>query len=416
MKSRLSVEASGKIASVLRPLSKAWGRSQALTRSIGFEDAIFLVSGCALGLTLRYALRGFQSADFEGSTSELYGLVKSGGVKLALSLPTSSVSPPYLYLLAISSGLFANLHNITAVKLVSVPFDFLCAFITARLIDLKYSSRSAAYVAFMLVLFSPTVVLNGSFWGQSDIIYTTGLIAGLYFILKGRETHAFVAFGLAFSFKPQAAFLAPVLLMLLLVKRASWKSVILIPLTWIVMMIPALMAGRNLIDLLKIYNGQAETDAMLTLNAPNLYQWLPNDLFKISYPAGVLWSVGVILFFVAVVYTYRDRLEMTPGLIIELSAISVLLTPYILPGIHERAFFAADILTIPFAFLYPSYLIVPVLVQLVSVLSYFPFLFGYEVIPMRTLAILELVPLLLLTYHLTSRLKHRQSSAPRMEE
>jgi Gpi18-like mannosyltransferase len=70
--------------------------------------------------------------------------------------------------------------------------------------------------AALAVLFTPTVILNSSFWGQADAIHTTFLLACLYFLVTRREIPAFIAFGVAVAFKLQAIFLAPLLLILLL--------------------------------------------------------------------------------------------------------------------------------------------------------------------------------------------------------
>jgi Gpi18-like mannosyltransferase len=104
-----------------------------------------------------------------------------------------------------------------------------------------------------VVLFAPTVVLNGSFWGETDMLYTSCLVACLYFLLAKKNTPGLIAFGLAFSFKLQAMFLAPFLLILLLKRAVSWKHLLLVPGVYLVTIIPAWLVGRPLPELLQVY-------------------------------------------------------------------------------------------------------------------------------------------------------------------
>jgi Gpi18-like mannosyltransferase len=175
------------------------------------------------------------------------------------------------------------------------------------------------------------------------------------------------------------------------------------------MMIPAWVAGRPIGDLMTIYITQGTADELLSLNAPNLYTWLPNAQFDMLSQAGIIWAAALVLLFAFVVY--RSRLKLPAGMIVELATISVLVTPYVLPKMHDRYFFSADVFTILFSFMYPRYLIVPVLVQSVSVFTYLPFLFGYGIIPYRTLAMIELVPIVILLYHFVVRLSSKEGTA-----
>jgi Gpi18-like mannosyltransferase len=61
--------------------------------------------------------------------------------------------------------------------------------------------------------------------------------------------------------------------------------------------------------------------------------------------------------------------------------------PYVLPAMHERYFFTADVLAIIFAFHVPRYSYLAVLIGTVSLLAYQPFLFKREIIAMPWLAL-----------------------------
>jgi hypothetical protein len=68
---------------------------------------------------------------------------------------------------------------------------------------------------------------------------------------------------------------------------------------------------------------------------------------------------------------------------------------------HERYFFPGDVLSIVFAFYYPKYFYVPVMIGLTSFFSYHPFLFGQKTFPFPLLALAELFVLVVVVRHMT---------------
>jgi Gpi18-like mannosyltransferase len=96
-------------------------------------------------------------------------------------------------------------------------------------------------------------VINSAAWGQSDAIYTAFCIGSLYFLLKVRPAWACVLFGLAISFKLQAIFFLPVLLIVLLRRKFAMKYLLLIPAVFLLMLAPAFIAGRDAWSLPTIY-------------------------------------------------------------------------------------------------------------------------------------------------------------------
>jgi len=314
----------------------------------------------------------------------------------ALKYSFTNNTPLYEYLLVAAN--YAGLSPIHAIKLIPITFDFINAFFVYKIVRLRYPAGSVSLYGFLVALFAPTVVLNGSFWGETDMLYTSCLVACLYFLLAKRETAGMLAFGLAVSFKLQAMFLAPFLLILLLKRSVSWKRFLLVPAVYLVTLIPAWLMGRPLPELLQVYLGQTGKYKALSMNAATLYQWLPNDLYDILYPAGVLWCAVVVFFFVSLVY--KSRMRLINERLIELATLSVLLVPCFLPKMHDRFFFPADVISILLGFYFPQRFYVPVVISAVSFFSYLPFLFGYEVIPLRYLALIPLALVVLLTHRL----------------
>jgi len=361
-------------------------------RSLPWTGFTILLVGTILAVLLRLSLLSFESGDYFSFFRGWYQAFQAQGFSAIVSLQYD-YTPSYLYLLYGISALFPKLIPVAAIKLPSIAFDFLSAYIVFRLVRLKYPQGPAATFAYFVVLFAPTVVLNSSFWGQTESIYTAFLLMCLYFLLTERGSFAAIAFGAAFAFKLQAIFLAPLLFALALKGRLAWKHLLWIPVVYLILMIPAWFAGRSMSGLLSIYLDQAQSYPALTLNAPTLYAWLPESLYTILYPSGVIWAACLVFLYVLVIF--KSRANFSQGLILNLALLAVLLVPFFLPKMHERYFYPADLLAIAYAFFFPEHFFIPIAMGLISFFAYQPFLFGRQLIPGEILALGVLLILVL---------------------
>lgn len=371
---------------MLRPSPEIESPEQALGSD---NQKLILLAGVLLAIFLRYPLLPYESADYKDHFEKWYDFILQNGNFSALKYDFSNYNVTLLYLMAACSVLFPESSKIFVLKGISIVFDFALAFFVYKCVYCKYHRRGEATLAALAILFAPTVVLNGAMWGQWDPIYTTCLVACLYFLLTRRQTAAFAVFGLAFSFKFQAIFLAPLFLWLLVKKEVNIQYCLLAPLCWFTLLLPAWLAGRPFGDLLLIYINQNSVYSSLRESAPNLYQWISDDYYSF-YPAGIAFAVGVTVALAVVVY--KSRVKVTADRLIFLAFLSALLTPYVLPKMHDRYFFPADVIAIIFAFYWPRYWYAPIIVGLTSLLTYVRFLAGGSVIlPLSWLAAVLLV-------------------------
>ena len=194
-----------------------------------------------------------------------------------------------------------------------------------------------------------------------------------------------LAFGIAIAFKAQALFFFPVIIILLLTGRLKWKVLLAVPAVYLLSVLPAWVAGRPILDLITIYFKQADTYHHLTMNAPSIYVWLPDHLFNIFNPAGIIYCCSIIIVFIFLVVNSRQKISGT--LLIHLALLTTLLVPFFLPRMHERYYFPADMISILYAFYYPKYFYIAIIINLVSFFAYLPFLFQIEAIPLSILAL-----------------------------
>jgi Gpi18-like mannosyltransferase len=274
---------------------------------------------------------------------------------------------------------------VVAIKIPSVVFEFVCAGLVYRMVGLKYADRRIATLAFLAVLMAPTVVVNGSVWGQADSIYTAMLLACIYGLMTGRAVAAMLALGAALALKFQTMFLAPCICALCFRRSLPVWTLLLVPVVYAAAMIPAWLEGRTMLDLATVYLSQSGTFHNLTRNAPNLYTWLPQRYYAILVPAGLLLMSAIGCAFVWLVW--KSRAKLGPALVLRLSLLSLLLVPYLLPKMHDRFFFPADVLSIAYGFYFPRQYYVPIAISFASFFAYQPFLVGHPIVPLRVLAL-----------------------------
>lgn len=361
------------------------GSIQRSLASANLADLGMLAVGIAMAVAIRIPLLPFRSSDFFNSLRPWYALIRETGFS-AFATDFTTYNPPYLYELYLIARFFPDISNVLAIKIPSLLTDFVCAYFVYKIVALKYPTKSFPVFAVFAFLFAPTVVLNSAFWGQADVLFTAPLIACLYFLMVRRPNLAFIAFGVSLAFKLQAIFLLPLLLGLLLRGQVKWYHFLWAPFVLFVAIIPAWIAGRPLLDLILVYAGQVKQYQLLQMSAPTVYSWMPDRgltqrFFTLT---GVMFTAVIGLVFAFLIY--RSEAKLTVPLLLKLALVSVLFVPFFLPKMHDRYFYPADVIAIMYAFYFPQYFFVPVIIVLASFLAYHPTLFEVETVPMGYLA------------------------------
>lgn len=292
----------------------------------------------------------------------------------ALGDDFSEYAPTYLYLLALGSWTAPALGVLPAIKLVSIVGTLFLAGAMYTLLATCLPRRQALSGG-ALTLIAPTVVANGPVWGQCDALYTSCAILAVAAFIRQRPMLAMAAVGAALSLKLQGVFIAPLVLAMLLAGRARWWMLAIIPAVYVAAMLPAWLAGRPAIDLALLYLAQGDHYHDLARSVPNIWQIL-RALVTIPYPVGV--TIGLIAAAggtIAVAWRTRHHLAQ-PEDVVLVALLGAIVVPYLLPKMHNRYFFMADLLAGAYVFLRPTpraFLIVR-LVTIGSLLSYATFL------------------------------------------
>lgn len=342
--------------------------------------ALIVIAVIALGL--RLAVLDRSNLDLIDHFLPWLEQIRTEGFWKAISKPFSQYgyTPFYSYAIALADVLLpTGTDGKTVIKSVSIVFDFIAAGLVFAIAQLRWKSGWQPVAAFAAVLFAPTVFLNSAYWGQSDIIYTAFLLACIYLLLVKSDLWAMVCFGVALAIKLQAAWLGPFILMMMLRGRIRVWLAVIPPLAYLVLALPVLLAGRALVEVATIYLTQAGTQSVLTMAAANLHffpqyfllhlGWWPEAIPVIA-KAAIVFTAALGLLFAW--KASRGRLEHEALLVAAL--VSVLILPQFLPHMHNRYFFAADILTIALAAWRPAYWPAAVIMQFNSFVTYISFL------------------------------------------
>ncbi|WMJ23017.1 hypothetical protein RBG61_13665 [Paludicola sp. MB14-C6] len=367
--------------------------------------AFFIITVAAL--LARASLFDFVSRDYELFLHPWFHSLKQAGGLNGIGLRIGDYTPPYIYILSLLTYLPFN--SLYSIKLVSCLFDVACAILIFKMLFQQYKKVPLALLGYGIFLFTPTVLLNSAYWGQCDIIFTFFLLLCLNQSLQNKPLSSMVYFAIAFTFKLQAVFFAPLLLLLWLKGKFKFKHFFIIPLVYFISVIPAFLMGRPLFKLLTIYISQSGQYPELSLNAPNFYSWFgTNDTSFIISKAGVLFC-GIVILLLLYIFYYKIK-TLNHNLIVSLALFFVILVPFFLPHMHERYFYVADIFAIVYAFTFPKQFYIAVGIILCSLASYCPYLFQTTPISLNHVAFILLGLLLLIGKNIFRQLQSQKVS------
>lgn len=343
-----------------------------------------VLSTALLMAALMFRLYWFdhQTYDYKDFLHPWIQFFSENGGFAALQYPIGNYNVPYLYFLALFSY-FDPSDWLYLIKLLSVAFDVFCAYAMMKLVSLYDDSDGRQLAAFFGILYLPTVVLNGSVWAQCDVIYAAFGVYGLYLALDDRPIPAMISFAASFAVKLQAVFLLPVIAVLWYRKKVKLWHGLIFPAAYVVIVLPAVLMGRPFWDTITLYMNQTGSiGSGLNYNSSSMFAFFPNHA-NVEF-----WSkAGVILAFafmiIILLWLFKEREHINYNIIFGAALLLSLGIPFILPHMHDRYFFVADVLSLGFAVVFPKLFVVPVLVQFGSLLGYHAYLKLRYLLPMR---------------------------------
>ena len=369
-------------------------------------DALVVFIIVSITLLLRLMVIDLKFTDYTVCLKPWVDMFRSYGGFHGLKYTIGNYTPAYMHLLMLIS--YFNVEPVYLIKGAGIIIDYLLAFIAMKLV-VPSKDKYKQLIVFSIVLLLPTVLINASVWGQCDNIYTMFILAALYIALQEKtltfrfsrnnagkvlviqtDTLVFILVGCAFSFKLQTVFIMPVLALIFLTKRYRLRTIFWIPAVYCITLIPSLIAGRPLKELLLLYFSQAKTYPELQLNYPNIYSfWLFEPLASRFGKFCILFCGATLVLFVY--YFYYKKVKLTAEFLCIFTTFSVLYITFLLPHMHERYAYIAEITVLIYLF-QSKKLWLPILLQLSTLALYGRslLLFSYNTMQDQPFALLKL--------------------------
>ena len=336
-----------------------------------YFSILFMGAVVYYGIEFRWLIRDFISGDTLRFITWLEYLQQTG-LKNALVNPISTMdyTPMFTYLMGGVNILFPDTESHYLIKLITNFGDLLITVTAYHLLRSAKCSPSKAFAGAATIFVLPTVILNSNSFTQIESLVAAPLIIGVSFMLRNRLSLAMLCFGLAFSIKLQSVFIFPALVILMISHGQKLRNMLLIPFVYLITILPTYFAGRDMSDLLLIYKVQTGLFGNLTLNAANVYHWLPNNQ-SVFMPLGLLFTLGVLF----LVMVRKPQNLSSPENQLLFIATSLVFITFFLPKMHERYAYFSDVFTVLLAFAIPHLWPAAVLMVGASFCSYLPFLY-----------------------------------------
>jgi len=376
---------------------------------------LLLILPIAVALYLRLLCLDHQTHDYQTFLAQWAAFFRDNGGFAALKHSVGDYNVPYLYFLAAIS--YLPVPDLYLIKLFSILFDVLLAWSGLRICRRFCREHSfAPLLCFMLLLFVPTYILNGSYWAQCDSLYVSLILLAFSAVLEGKPKTSVWLLAIAFSFKLQTVFLIPLWCVFWCTKRVKFHHLLFFPVGYAVTILPALLLGKPLADILGIYLAQTdEYSAFLTMNAPSVFAFLPYDAQVNTTLASRLGiAAAFLLVFIVLGTLFFLRRRVTHKILLSAAVLLAIGIPFLLPSMHERYFFLAGALSLLWACTDPRNLPVALLAEASSLSSYstylrlkytLPFLFDGRYYVMAFEALLMLAALVLCSITLIRQLR-----------
>ena len=397
-------------------------------------EMLFVSGFMAVMMIARFVMLDFVTADYNAFLSGWVEIFREGGFRM-LAEDVGDYNLLYQYVLLLIAK--TPLKDLYLIKLLSVFFDYALALVMMRAAK-TYAGERAGVPVLCVVLALPTVLTDGALWSQCDTVYVFFIILALLLLEKNRPMGSAASLAVAFAFKLQTIFFFPVVLLGLIHRRYRLRDALVFFAAYLATLLPALLAGRTLVDALMIYASQSVGQYFdrLSYNAPNFYLFFPMIEFKgtqgftlVRYLPGIdaagvnpyltepmmqaIQSAAlyacVILTLLVVIYWLIHYKEITPDMTLGFALFFAIFLPFVMPKIHDRYFFLADMLSVLYASRHKNRRFMPLLVVGASFMCYVPYLMRQNPIDERWLSLMMLGALVIVSRDLLAGMKRNRA-------
>ena len=310
-----------------------------LTRTHSTLEQLCAFALCALAMLARVSFIERSSGDYDIYLADWMAKLAAGSFAEGMRANIGEYNVLYQYILFVITRL--GVPALYAVKAVSFIGDAYLAGAVAAL-----AGKKRALPAFGAALLLPTLVLNGGMFAQCDSLYAACALWGLALALEGRPAGSAACFALSLSFKLQSAFILPIVAVLWAARKLKLREALIFVLTLLAVMLPALLGGKSIGDIVRIYTAQTGLYTGLNYNAANLFGLMETAGLDVYAYGNFAMALAFGACALLVIWGVGRAQEMDDGEYVRLSLLMVLIIVFLLPRMHERYFYLAVPLSI----------------------------------------------------------------------
>ena len=317
---------------------------------------IFLTAITAIALYIRWICREWESGDLKFFLN-WYEQIKQGNGFRALKGQIGNYGEGYVLFLAILT--YLPIPPLYGIKGFSVIADFVTAIAAGMIVKTIREEQGrewhlAAGLTYTAVLMLPTVILNGSYWGQCDTVYSAFCVLAILSVLRDKPKLSLVMLGAALSIKMQVVLLLPAWVLLWYrEKKLTLTHFMLIPGTYAIICIPAICAGKSIgkiFGLLGQFGSGAFGIPYQGLNNLSVF-FSPKDPYITKTIVRIaLWFTIVLVGVTMLLWIVKNVNISNNMTFLALCLFYVVLTTEFLGGLHERHAMLVDLISVIFFF------------------------------------------------------------------
>ena len=315
-----------------------------------FKCILYLIISF-VAIYIRYLGRNFLTSDFTNCLNVWFQDIKNAGPGIdSLLAYNGDYAMPYATVIWLMGKL--PVPFLYSLKTLNGIFDFILAILVGKLVQhFKPENPNSFLFGYSVILLLPNVFLNSCYWGQCDAMYTTFILATILCLLNRKYPAMMFFLGLAFSFKLQAIFVLPfIMITYWLKKEFSALQFLIVPFTMLIMNIPAIIASYSPAITFTKYMGQ-------TGNYPYLYYFYPNPWFFFQARPYYLFNTGAIMLtatalLIFVVLLVRKNVQLNRENMLPILLWTMYTCVFFLPSMHERYGFSAEIVAVVIALIH----------------------------------------------------------------
>lgn len=382
-----------------------------------FEISLVLITLLALMVRLLFLER--VTVDYEVFLQNWFNEIKANGGFFALKNDLTNCDYNFPYLLILALLTYLPIKPLWSIKMVSILFDILLALASMFLVKRLVEKKQKRYMLFTyaMVLFWPTVILNSAYWSQCDAIYATFVLLALLKLLDQKYFQSCCFLGVAFSFKMQFMFIVPLYALVFLTDKNLLKKlyyVFAIPIVNLLLCLPVIVLRGNIGCAFQAYFTQlGEYNDAIAANFPNIYNLIcPSNLqdYIVNVPNANLPKIMIVILaiicLVTLIIFLKNKVKIQGKEVVLVGLWSVVLSTFLLPYMHDRYLYLADVLAILFFIVYDEEakkdainIWIPLGIEICSWYSYIIYFSHYEkfIVDKRIVSLINLSVLLILT-------------------